>query len=289
MSKDSIVIVADDDFPLAANYYPGGDTALLISAAMAVAQSFYDPIARFFQEQGYSVVTFDYRGIGASQKGPTLRGFHASMSDWALRDQAGAMKWVHNELNPKRFFMLGHSLGGQLPGLNSGVVPIDAMAALCSLSGYWRLQPKFEPAKVLFHTNVTFPLTCALLGYMPWSRFAKGRDLPKQAALQWAAWCNHPDYLFSDPSIPHHRFEKFQAPVLACSIDDDAWSTPKAVDALMLRFPNVERRHLKPADFGLSKLGHFGFFRPDSAAAWPFVLDWFESQEPGISSTTETS
>ncbi len=276
MSQD-VTILADDDFPLGARLYPGGDTALLVSAAMAVPQSFYDPIAKFFQSEGYTVLTFDYRGIGESRRGK-LRGFHATVSDWGLRDQFAAADWIRNELRPRRLFMLGHSLGGQLAGLNGGRIEADAMATLCSLSGYWRLQPKLEPLKVLFHTSVTFPLTCSVFGYMPWSKLAKGCDLPKQAALQWARWCHHPDYLFGDRSIPHHRFEQFTAPILACSVDDDDWSTPKAVDALMQRYPQVERRHLVPAEFGLEKLGHFGFFRTQSSVAWPFLLEWFESQ-----------
>jgi predicted alpha/beta hydrolase len=32
---------------------------------------------------------------------------------------------------------------------------------------------------------------------------------------------------------------------------------------------------LAPADFGLQKIGHFGFFRPQSEASlWPLVSEW---------------
>lgn len=242
---------------------------------MAVVQNFYHPIARYFQEAGYSVTTYDYRGTGRSLNG-SLKGFHANMGDWALRDLQGVMQWIDREHKPDKLFLLGHSLGGKLSGLPKGV-NVDGLAAICTLSGYWRLQPKWEPYKVIFHTSVTFPLTCAFFGYMPWSLFAKGCDLPRGAALQWAGWCRRPNYLFSDPTIPHHRLAEFRAPVLACSVSDDAWSTPRAVKALMKVFPRVEFRHLTPEEFGLSKLGHFGLFREDSRQAWSFLLDWFES------------
>jgi len=272
--KEELLVRVDDDYPLGVTHFPGGDTVLLISAAMAVQQSFYHPIARYFQEIGYSVVTFDYRGLGTSAPA-SLRGFTATIGDWALRDQQGMMSWIQTELKPRRFFMLGHSLGGKLAGLTRAQ-GVDAMACLCTLSGYWRLQPAWEPYKVYFHTSVTFPLTCFLFGYMPWSRLAKGSDLPRGAALQWARWCRHPDYLFSDPVVPHHRFAEFSAPVLACSVSDDAWSTPRAVKALMKHYPKVQFRHLTPQEFGLNKLGHFGFFRPESKSAWPFLRSWFE-------------
>ncbi|MCA9777768.1 MAG: alpha/beta fold hydrolase [Candidatus Eremiobacteraeota bacterium] len=259
---ERLTVRVDDDYPLGITYFPGGDTALLISAAMAVQQEFYHPIARYFQECGYSVVTFDYRGLGASAP-PSLRGFTATIGDWALRDQQGVMNWVREKLSPRRFLMLGHSLGGKLAGFTKAR-NVDGMACICTLSGYWRLQPAWEPYKVLFHTSLTFPLSCFLFGYMPWSRLARGCDLPRAAALQWARWCRHPNYLFSDPSLPHNRFEEFPAPVLACSVSDDAWSTPRAVEALMKHFRKVQYRHLTPEEFGLTKLGHFGFFRPDS-------------------------
>ena len=268
-------VLMEDDFPLSVTSFPAGSTHLLISSALATAQAFYHPTARYFQERGYSVHTFDYRGIGGSRSG-SLKGFTATMADWALRDQQGVMKWIHREHSPQRFFMLGHSLGGKLAGLTSGV-KVDAMVAVCTLSGYWRLQPDWEPYKVLFHTAVTFPVTCALLGYMPWSRFAKGCDLPRAAALQWAGWCRRPDYLFSDPTLPHHRYREFAAPVLACSVADDPWSTPRAVKALMSRYPKVEYRSLVPQDFGLTKLGHFGVFRSDSREIWHSFVDWFEA------------
>jgi len=152
-----------------------------------------------------------------------------------------------------------------------------------SLKGYkaacsdWGLIDMPSVLDWVSHTLVYFflPLVTRLFGYFPWSRFASGNDLPKDVALQWARWCRHPDYLFSDSSLPLQRYREFRAPVLAYSIDDDNWGTAKSVDALMQRaYANVERQHIVPSEHGLTKLGHMGFFRQGSETLWQEVYDW---------------
>jgi len=118
------------------------------------------------------------------------------------------------------------------------------------------------------------PLLTRLWGYAPWSRLGLGEDLPKPAALQWAGWLRTREYLLGDDSLPLERYETFTAPVLAYSFADDKWGTAKSVDAMMKAYPNVERRHVAPADFGLTSIGHVGFFRPTSKLLWNEVIDW---------------
>lgn len=114
---------------------------------------------------------------------------------------------------------------------------------------------------------------------MPWSWFTRGaQNLPAGVAQQWAKWCRSPGYLLDDPSLPLYRFANFKAPVLAYSIEDDNWGTARSVDAFMLSaYPNVERKHLNPADLPVDKLGHFGFFRETSAALWDEPVEWLEA------------
>jgi predicted alpha/beta hydrolase len=40
--------------------------------------------------------------------------------------------------------------------------------------------------------------------------------------------------------------------------------------------PHLSRRHIVPAEVGLRAIGHFGFFRPQSAALWPEIVAWLE-------------
>ncbi|NIV47447.1 MAG: hypothetical protein GWN46_11880 [Gammaproteobacteria bacterium] len=148
------------------------------------------------------------------------------------------------------------------------------MVTLSSQSGYWRLQGGLQKFAVLLHAYVSLPLFTNLWGYAPWKRLGLGEDLPKRVALRWAGWLRDRDYLLGDSSLPRERYRTFTAPVLAYSIADDPWGTPRAVDAMMRAYPNVERRHLVPSDCGLERIGHVGFFRPRSEPLWNEVIDW---------------
>ena len=109
---------------------------------------------------------------------------------------------------------------------------------------------------------------------MPWRRLNGGLDLPKGVGLEFARWCRDPNYLLGDQTLPLKRFASFKAPILAYSFDDDKWGTRESVDAMMKAYPMVERRHVRPADIGQAKIGHVGFFRPNSKALWRQTIDW---------------
>ena len=150
------------------------------------------------------------------------------------------------------------------------------LVTLSAQSGYWKVQGGQEKGRVRFLVTVLMPLLAHSIGYFPWSRLGAGEDLPKGVALEWARWCRQPNYLLDDQSLPLERYQNFAAPVLAYSIDDDNWGTERAVDEMMRAYPNVERRHVKPQDYGFAKLGHMGFFKPSAQPLWDEVLNWLE-------------
>lgn len=228
------------------------------------------------QKLGVTVLTYDYRGIGASA--PTrLKGFEAHVSDWGLRDIPAALDYATTTFQTDKIFMLGHSAGGQQAGMITDPDRIDAMATVSAQSGYWRLQGGAEKLKIWLYVYVLIPVLTRIFGYLPWRWFG-GEDLPYHVALEWAAWCRDPLYLRGDKSLPLERFDAFQAPVLAYSIDDDDWGTAGAVQAMMSAYPNVEYHHLVPSDVGIDQLGHVGFFRQGSEALWDDLYKWFMAQ-----------
>lgn len=263
-----LTLEASDGYPLAATIYPGGEQTVVVGSATAVPRRFYRHLARFLQEWGATVVLFDYRGIGDSRP-KSLKGFKGSFSDWGLYDLAGVIRWVRKR-KPEKVFLIGHSAGGQVAALADE--PVDAMVTFSSQSGYWKLQGGWQKLAVCFHMYVTFPLLCALFGYMPWSRLGSALDLPKGAALEWARWCRDPLYLMGDSALPLHLYEQFEAPVLAYSFADDDWGTAASVDFMMGHYPNLTRRHLDLP----RKLGHFGFFRQNNSDLWPQITEFFE-------------
>ena len=273
--RQTIQVPATDGFSLAACLHAAGErhrNVVIVSSATAVPQRFYRHFAASLARAGYSAVTYDYRGIGASRPA-SLRGFDAVMRDWALKDMAGILAWTRDELRPERIFMVGHSVGGQVPGLleNAGV---DGMITVSAQSGHWRLHGGEQKWLNALHVHVTLPLLAHACGYMPWALLGSGEDLPKGVALEWSRWCRDPLYLLGDDTLPLQRFAEFDAPVLAYSIDDDKWGTVQAVNAMMSAYPTVERRHIVPAEYNLAQLGHFGYFRPQAEALWLDAVDW---------------
>jgi predicted alpha/beta hydrolase len=290
MQTETMMIPARDSFSLAATRYePDSNptkTVAVINSATAVPQRYYKPFATYLANQGYTAITYDYRGIGGSRP-ESLRGFEATSTDWALLDMAGVVDWVQATYQPQRLFHIGHSYGGQTAGLIPNGSQIDAMVTLSSQSGYWRLQGGSQKATVAFHVFLTLPLLTYFFGYMPWSKFGSAQDLPKGAALEWAKWCRQPGYLLDDKTLPLERYQQFQAPVLAYSFDDDNWGTRQSVDAMMKVYPNLTRRHVIPAEVGVKSIGHFGYFRPKMKTLWQEAVDWLEESVP-VSQPTET-
>jgi predicted alpha/beta hydrolase len=280
MTMESVIIPARDGYALGGTCFRPDNapahTVVTINSAAAVPQRFYQKFAAFLATQGYTVVTYDYRGTGVSRPA-ALRGFEAQAGDWALLDMAGVVDWVRTTCRPRRLFHVGHSYGGQTVGLLPNANHIDAVVTLSSQSGYWLLQGGRQKAAVFFHVHFTLPLLSRLFGYMPWSRIGPAEDIPKGVALQWSKWCRQPGYLLDDAALPVDRIGRFQAPVLAYSFADDDWGTARSVDAMMGAYPHVTRRHVVPAEAGLQSIGHFGYFRPESAKLWQEAVLWLET------------
>lgn len=266
-------IPARDGYPLAATVLGSGPDAVIINSATAVPRQYYGAYAEALAAQGFTVVTYDYRGIGGSRRG-RLRGFGAEAADWALLDMAAVVDFAVDTFDPGALFLVAHSVGGQLAGLLDNASLVRGMVTVSSQSGYWRHQGRGQRLPVAVHTRLTLPFFARTLGYVPWSRFSSAEDLPAGVALQWSRWCRDPRYLMGDPTLPLDRYAAFAAPVLAYSVDDDPWGTARSVDAMMSAYPSVERRHLRARDHGLERIGHFGFFRRESRALWDETFQW---------------
>jgi predicted alpha/beta hydrolase len=64
--------------------------AVLLAPAMGVEAAYYGPFCAWLAEQGVCVLSFDYRGIGASRPPGSLRKVQADLDTWAA-DQDAAL------------------------------------------------------------------------------------------------------------------------------------------------------------------------------------------------------
>ena len=89
-------LISTRDVHLQARQYAPDATplaAVLIAPAMGVNQDYYADFAAWLAREGYLVLTFDYRGMGASrpaERQRSLRGFDADHgTDFAVSIETG--------------------------------------------------------------------------------------------------------------------------------------------------------------------------------------------------------
>lgn len=276
-SGRDLTIPAADGYPLAATVYENGGAWLVFNSATGVKRGFYSAFAGFLASRGFSVVTYDYRGIGGSAP-ESIRGFEGRMQDWGKLDFAGVLDWVEQR-SPEVLGGIGHSVGGQILGMVPGAGRLSCFVGVACQSGWWGYwDPPLQWILRLLWRAV-FPLMVRTLGYVPASRLGMGEDLPPGIGLEWARWCRHRHY-YRGHLDDTPGFDDFRGPLLAYSFSNDPFGPRAAVEAWIEWFSkaSAEHRHIKAREVGLKRLGHFEFFRRRSAHLfWDPCLDWLRS------------
>jgi len=265
----------DDGSRLSLRLYPSVGTAkaaVLIGGAMGVRQDYYQPFAQWLAGQGYAVATFDYRGMGESRVTPSLRGLKADLFSWA-RDYDSAIDALREAAPGLPLYLVGHSLGAQLPGLLRNHAQVDGLISVAAGSGYWRDNAPPLRRMILYFWYVLVPVATAVFGYFPGKRLRKVGDLPKGVMLQWRRWCLHPRYhVGAEGAAVRDQFEAARFPLVALSITDDELMTERGTRVLVDCYPNAQRRieRIAPSDVQAKRIGHFGLFREQfQATLWP--------------------
>jgi predicted alpha/beta hydrolase len=273
--------VAEDGHALRAYRFDAQGPArahVIIAPAMAVPQSFYSAFARHLAARGYAAWTFDYRGIGESLAG-SLRGVKADLGDWWRKDLDGLLQRVGELAGPRPLFVVGHSFGGQVAPLLPSRERLAGLINISVGSGSTRhLRPRLRlTAPLMWH--LLAPALCPLFGYFPGARVGVIGDLPTGAMFQWRRWCLTPEYLLSGEPGAREAYASAGFPVLALTFSDDELLLEAGSRLLhgAYRSARVDYRLVIPAQHGLQRIGHFGFFKPQSEASlWPLVTDWLD-------------
>lgn len=265
-------VVAADGTALAARIFqPAGAprAAVLVVPAMGVPQSYYAAFAAWLADQGFLAATFDYRGMGASRRGP-LRGLRADILDWARLDTAAALDALAARAPGVPLYWIGHSLGGQILPFVANRGRVAKMLTIGTGSGYWRenATPGRWLAALLWH--VVVPLLTPLFGYFPGRRLRMVADLPRGVIEQWRRWCLDRDYAAGAEPGARELYAAVRTPIVSLSFTDDEFMSARNTESLHGFYVNAPRRmrRLSPAGEGLRRIGHFGFFRAGHARLW---------------------
>jgi predicted alpha/beta hydrolase len=278
---------ASDGYELAGSLYsPASSDATparvaVLHCGAGISAARYRRFARYLATRGIPTLTYDYRGIGLSRPA-TLRGFEAAIEDWAEYDCAGAIGWLRRRYQGAEILGIAHSIGALLVGGAGNAAEQSRLVLIGGHTGYYgdyggryRL-----PMTVVWHALM--PLITRLVGYFPARRLGLGEDLPAKFALQWAGR-RSPELrpAGTDPGSERtqmllDRCAALPRPALLVSISDDAFATPAGIRRLMAYYPRLfPLQHLQftPAEAGVRRIGHFGFFtRRAGSALWPRLL-----------------
>lgn len=273
-------LTASDDVSIVAHLFSpekSNRKLLLINSATGVKQQIYFSFAKFFSEKGFTVITYDYRGIGLS-KPENMRGFYASMRIWGSEDFKAVTDYIQKNFTDYQKYCLGHSVGALILGMNKDAEMFEEfffVGTQNAFVGHLKFKTKIE---AYLGFGIAQPLTTALLGYFPGNWFGLGESLPKNCAYDWRT-------LILNRKSTNGLLDKIDdysknlaQKVFVIRAEDDAWLTEKGVKSLLNdTYPNLKPtyRLVKTSESEKGEIGHVNFFRSYNKKLWNIILNEF--------------
>ncbi|PXX94855.1 alpha/beta hydrolase family protein [Halomonas sp. LBP4] len=262
---------------------------VVINPATSVASRYYHRFAAYLHEHDMDVVTYDYRGIGASRPPASLRRLKASWFDWGEQDCEGALRHARAQFPGQPLDVVAHSIGGFALGLAPSNVEVRRVVTMGSQFAYWRDYPPELRRGMLLKWHLAMPLLAVALGYVPAKRLGWMEDTPRGVALDWSTMRPGFERNFRHRSpqgarLASQRLERFaglRAPLLALSVTDDPFGTEAAIERLLGYYTSSPRTHLRlaPQDIDAAQIGHFAFFHDRFRdSLWPIALEWLTQE-----------
>ncbi|WP_312049260.1 alpha/beta hydrolase family protein [Acinetobacter courvalinii] len=277
-SIESFWISCKDGYQLAAQFYPALNSdkpyPILICPATGITKNFYHAFAQWLNQQGYPVLSFDFRGIGESLHG-ALKDSTASIHDWGIYDIPAAIEALLNRTQAEKVIIVGHSAGGQLLGIASNYHKVAKVLAIAGSTGHVKgLKGKTKIlAPVMF--NIIFPVSSFVKGYGATQFIGMGENLPKNVAKQWAEFCSKPGYVMNaiGKTIFEDYHQQIQCPITSFWATDDEIATHSNVKDLLRLYPNAQTKliELNPQQLGYKQIGHMLMFKKSHQKIWPIL------------------
>lgn len=280
--EEDVGLVTEDDHTLRGTWYApasGGapDRAAVLNCGAGIACRHYRHLARFLASAGIGVLAYDYRGVGVSRPS-SLANFHATIEDWSEYDCTAATRWLAARCPRARLTGIGHSFGSLLFGGSRAASLVDYYVMIGPHTGYYGDYRRAYriPMAVVWH--LAMPAITRMFGYFPARRLRLGDDLPKGVALQWGHQRRTPaEHLQAGDRLGRliGDCSRVTGRALLVLVADDGFGTAAGAARVRDYFPGLafEQWLIRPADVGLARIGHFGFFKPTAAdTLWPRLL-----------------
>ncbi|MFB2771440.1 alpha/beta fold hydrolase [Pelatocladus sp. BLCC-F211] len=277
--EETLTIVAADGRKLSARWWAGINASkysVVFIPALAAPQGYLRWFAAYLAAQGWGVLTFDYRGIGASKDAQF--DFTVTLDDWVNLDITASVAEVRRRTGTQFLGVIAHSVGGQLLGQSPVREYIDGALLISAQRGV----PKLFQGMARMRTHyayMVFPLLIRIFGYLPVTKYTLPQACPNQVLLQWIRWGRIGVFTDVNGENVEPRFADYKSPLITITISDDDYAPGAAVEALARLYVKATVRHeiISPQNYGLEKMGHFGFFhRRAPQKLWSQVEGWLK-------------
>jgi predicted alpha/beta hydrolase len=262
-------------------YIPGNPNGrnIIIAPAAHILQVEYEPFAKHFLQQGYSIVSFDYRGTGES---PSLipKKQKNGLLQWAVHDIDAVIRYVRQLYSHNEIIYIGHGVGGELVGLAPASQFINRLVLIDSALSCKKLWP-WHIKLGLFLAKLWWRILGSYQANLPIHKPGLRNRLPREVVYEWINWCEKPNGLFD--FFPDCNYRKLAVPLLAISFDKSWYSPEKAVRELLNYFSNsqISWYHIDPAKLGFKKIKNFCFFEPFvESSLWETLKSWLNEEAP---------
>ena len=274
-----LILKTSDHLPISVKVFEpevSNGKLLLINSATGVKQQIYFSFAKYLRQKGYTVITYDYRGIGES-KPKEMSGFKASMRIWGTIDYKTVTDFIRKEYPGEIKFCLGHSVGALILGMNEDSQIFRKFIFVATQDAYLgNLNFKVAVAGLLGF-GIALPIMTHFLGYFPANRFGLGESLPKGVAFDWQTLILNKKSTSKLYEINETDFSKtLQQHAFIIHAEDDSWVTQKGMRNLMkTTYPNLKTtyREVKISESEKGEIGHINFFRSFNEPLWKIVFD----------------
>lgn len=181
-SHSHVTFASTDGVTLRGRLWARGRTAVVFSHMLGTDQSIWFDLAGRLAAQGYTVLTFDFRGVGTSSGRFVIRR--------VSRDTLGAVRFIR-ERNPAKVVLIGASMGGTSSLVAAGKTPVDGIVVIASGMAFQGLDAR----PYLAHLG------------MPKLFVVGSRDAPfNESAKTMYARTSHPKQLLILPTAVHGTY-----------------------------------------------------------------------------------
>ncbi len=253
-----------------------GAPAILIEPAMGVKAGYYTPLAEALCAAGCNTAVAELRGHEESGGRKPGRAYDFGYHEMLTEDWPQAVEAVKARFPNAPFYLLGHSLGGQISSIYAAHHPrqLAGLILIACSSVYWKLWPKaFLPYSQLM------VLMGKLIGHFPGHRFRFAGREARSVIADWGRQARTGRFIFGRPRMDHDTIlAGLTLPVLAISFATDFFAPKRAMDGLIGKFPQARltRHHLDPKALGFEGIDHFRWVRRPQIVL-PLIREWLST------------